>query len=526
MEKRFDPMTGQPIQPQPVNEQPQMRFDPMTGQPIQPTPAPQPVPTPAPQPVPTPAPQPTPQPQMQFDPMTGQPVQQTYQQQQYQQQPYQQQQYQQQPYQQQMMPQPTKKKSKIGFVIGGIVAAVVLIAIVLVAVVKTGVFLSPNDKVLLAVTNTFKDQTMLMEDLDISDIVSSGKYTVGINGSYEGSALDCSYMVTPKSQQIKGSFSTSGIPTVDLDVVVADGKVQAYTSLIDKYLFEYNYEGTNTGYLMQQIPSDQLQMLNDSLKEMENAGDIDDSKAADLAKVLLSDYRSNVKFEKVDEKDIVIDEKNRSCKGYMALINKEILRKFVDDIKAEVEENNSNVTTNFDELYTSIEEMPDMYVTVYIYKNKLAGVTMKPTTEDSDIEILFHGGTTRWQNIELLSDGVSLAQIVGTTSGKSETFELKGNGVTAATIKYDRATGLFSLDANGTYLSGTISRSGKELSVSLDYFQGLSGTVSFKKGATIEKPTAEKTFDVGNATESECQSLLIEIAGSGSALGDLLYGSY
>ena len=49
MEKRFDPMTGQPIQPQPVNEQPQMRFDPMTGQPIQPTPAPQPVPTPAPQ---------------------------------------------------------------------------------------------------------------------------------------------------------------------------------------------------------------------------------------------------------------------------------------------------------------------------------------------------------------------------------------------------------------------------------------------------------------------------------------------
>ena len=263
MEKRFDPMTGQPIQPQPVNEQPQMRFDPMTGQPIQPTPAPQ--------PVPTPAPQPAPQPQMQFDPMTGQPVQQTYQQQQYQQQPYQQQ-----PYQPQMMPQPPKKKSKIGFVIGGIVAAVVLIAIVLVAVVKAGVFLSPNDKVLLAVTNTFKDQTMLMEDLDISDIVCSGKYTVGINGSYEGSALDCSYMVTPKSQQIKGSFSTSGIPTVDLDVVVADGKVQAYTSLIDKYLFEYNYEGTNTGYLMQQIPSDQLQMLNDSLKEMETAGNLDD----------------------------------------------------------------------------------------------------------------------------------------------------------------------------------------------------------------------------------------------------------
>ena len=513
MEKRFDPMTGQPIQPQPVNEQPQMRFDPMTGQPIQPTPAPQ--------PVPTPAPQPAPQPQMQFDPMTGQLVQQTYQQQQYQQQPYQQQ-----PYQPQMMPQPPKKKSKIGFVIGGIVAAVVLIAIVLVAVVKAGVFLSPNDKVLLAVTNTFKDQTMLMEDLDISDIVCSGKYTVGINGSYEGSALDCSYMVTPKSQQIKGSFSTSGIPTVDLDVVVADGKVQAYTSLIDKYLFEYNYEGTNTGYLMQQIPSDQLQMLNDSLKEMENAGNLDDSKAADLAKVLLSDYRSNVKFEKVAEKDIMIDEKTRSCKGYIALIDRQILRRFVDDMKAEVEENNSNVTTNFDELYEAIEEMPDMYVTVYIYKNKLAGINMKPTTEDSDMEILFHGGTTRWQNIELLSDGVSLAQIVGTTSGKSETFELKGNGVTVATITYERTTGLFTINADGTYLSGTINRTGKELSVSLDYFQGLSGTVSFKKGATIEKPTAEKTFDVGNATESECQSILMEIAGSGSALGDLLYGSY
>ena len=38
MAMNFDPMTGEPINPAPTPEQPQMRFDPMTGQPINPTP--------------------------------------------------------------------------------------------------------------------------------------------------------------------------------------------------------------------------------------------------------------------------------------------------------------------------------------------------------------------------------------------------------------------------------------------------------------------------------------------------------
>ena len=77
MAMNFDPMTGEPINPAPTPEQPQMRFDPMTGQPINPTPV---------------------QPQMAFDPMTGMPLQ-----------------------------QPPKKKKKTGL-IAGIVAGVVVIA--------------------------------------------------------------------------------------------------------------------------------------------------------------------------------------------------------------------------------------------------------------------------------------------------------------------------------------------------------------------------------------------------------------
>ena len=104
--KRFDPMTGKPIEEPPASQpipvaQPVKRFDPMTGKPIEEPkaeepktespltgPAPQPVPQPVsssipqpvqssiPQPVPGPIPTPGPMPQpvKRFDPMTGKPI--------------------------------------------------------------------------------------------------------------------------------------------------------------------------------------------------------------------------------------------------------------------------------------------------------------------------------------------------------------------------------------------------------------------------------------------------------------------
>ena len=177
----FDPMTGEPIK---------RNFDPMTGEPnnnqpvqmaepVEEAPVAEPV---AEAPVESAAESATGtteaptevltnntaewQQQMSFDPTTGQPV--------------------------GMQP---KKKKKTFAIIGAIVAAVLVIAVVAVVIINSGVFLSKADKVAKAVENTFAEKGALAEDLAISDIMESKKYTMSIGAEVEGVDINVDYRV-------------------------------------------------------------------------------------------------------------------------------------------------------------------------------------------------------------------------------------------------------------------------------------------------------------------------------------------
>ena len=173
MAMNFDPMTGEPINPAPTPEQPQMRFDPMTGQPINPTPV---------------------QPQMAFDPMTGMPLQ-----------------------------QPPKKKKKTGL-IAGIVAGVVVIAGAgtVFAGIQSGFFLSKSDKVLRATANTFSEPSHFTEALSGLSVMSSKAYTVDIKGEAEGYSVQATYAEKDNEKQISGSLE--GPQFSDVEFLAGDRK--------------------------------------------------------------------------------------------------------------------------------------------------------------------------------------------------------------------------------------------------------------------------------------------------------------
>ena len=525
MEKRFDPMTGQPIEQK--EQQQQVRFDPMTGQPIQQAPQPvqqsQPTPQPVQQAQPTPQPvqqaqpvqaapqqpqmafdpmtgQPIQQPQMAFDPMTGQPIQ----------------------------PQaaPVKKKKKAPFIIGGIVAAVLVVVVTVLVLAKSGIFLSANDKIILATYNTIEDQTELTKAVNVSDILNSGKYTVAVNGGYGANTIDCSYLVEKKAQQLKGNVTIGSYPNIDFDIMLADGKVDAYTSLISQYLFEYDSNKTNTGYLMNSMSQSDIDRFNYSIQQLGNSGNLKNTDAGKLTEALLKDFR-DLKFEKVDAKEITIDDKSRVCAGYVTYIDTNTMKKFVDDMK-----NNTSSEVDaddvFDELYETIDDMSDIYLTVYIYKNKLASVNVKSNKYSNDAEIVFHGGRARWQNLELLANGNSVCQLVGSNNGSEEKYEVKSDGNTACylTYTYDNKSGSIAFSADDVSITGTIKKSKNEFSFTLDNLYGVYGTVTISKGAKVVKPMAENTFDLGNASEDDIQNMALEAVSNNPELSQFIGGMY
>ena len=532
MEKRFDPMTGQPIEQK--EQQPQMRFDPMTGQPVQQA---QPVqPQPIPQPV-QPVQQAPQQPQMAFDPMTGQQIQQAPQQPQMAFDPMTGQPVQQAPQQPQMAFDPMtgqpvqsqaapvkKKKKKAPFIIGGIVAAVLVVVVTIAVLAKSGIFLSPNDKIILATYNTFEDKTELTKAVDVSDILNSGKYTVAVNGGYGTNTIDCSYLVEKKSQQLKGNVAIGSYPNIDFDIFLADGKVDAYTSLVSNYLFEYDSKKTNTGYLMQSMPQSEIDEFNYSLQQLGNSGNLKDTDAGKLTEALLEDFRA-LKFEKVDAKEITIDDKSRLCAGYVTYIDTNTMKKFVDDMKNNTYKG-ADVDYDFDELYEAIDDMSDIYLTVYIYKNKLASINVKSNKYSNDAELIFHGGKARWQNLEILADGKSVCQLVGSNNGSEESYEVKSDGYTACSLTYDNKTGNIAFSADEVAMTGTIKKSKNEFSFTLDNLYGINGTVTISKGAKVVKPMAENTFDLGNASEDDIQNMAMDAVSSNPELSQFIGGMY
>lgn len=484
----FDPMTGEPINPAPTPEQPQMAFDPMTGQPINPTPV---------------------QPQMAFDPMTGMPLQ-----------------------------QPPKKKKKTGLIVG-IVAGVVVVAGAgtVFAGVQSGFFLSKSNKVLRATANTFSESSHVMEALSGLSVMSSKAYTVDIKGEAEGYSVQATYAEKDNEKQISGSLEGPQLSDVEFLAGIDKDEIKLSAPLLGDKIYTYNYNEKKSGYLVDSMGADNVETLDKLCKQM--FSDEEQKKNALEFSKKYSEMYKKLEFESADKESFEVDGKDRKCAGYKTTITSDYMIEcvdiFEDYMDAQMGDLLDQATTgsdyddykeSFDELRDAFKEMPDIDITFYIYKNKLACVkAVEPSKEDQDIQILFKGGDRRTQNMELISCGESVAKISGSVNGNEEVTSLSLEGNKVGELTYDFKSGEYTLDIEDEgSVSGTLEGKRDGLKLTMEG-AGVNISLDVKKGAELQKFSGEK-FDIGNASEEELQALVQEvygISGDNSGYGDYNY---
>lgn len=485
----FDPMTGKPINPAPAPtpEQPQMKFDPMTGQPINPTLV-------------------QPQPQMAFDPMTGMPLQ-----------------------------QPPKKKKKTGLIVG-IVAGVVVVAGAgtVFAGVQSGFFLSKSNKVLRATANTFSESSHVMEALSGLSVMSSKAYTVDIKGEAEGYSVQATYAEKDNEKQISGSVEGPELSDVEFLAGIDKDEIKLSAPLLGDKIYTYNYNEKKSGYLVDSMGADNVETLDKLCKQM--FSDEEQKKNALEFSKKYSEMYKKLEFESADKESFEVDGKDRKCAGYKTTITSDYMVEcvdiFEDYMDAQMGDLVEQATTgsdyddykeSFDELRDAFKEMPDLDITFYIYKNKLACVkAVEPSKEDQDIQMLFKGGDWRTQNMELISCGESVMKISGSQDGNEEVFGVSIEGEKVGELTYDFKSGEYTLDIEDEgSVSGTLEGRRDGLKLTMEG-AGVNISLDVKKGAELQKFSGEK-FDIGNASEEELQALVQEIygiSGGNSGYGD------
>lgn len=507
----FDPMTGEPIK---------KNFDPMTGEPINQEQQPEVTAAPEEATESATAEQTSnaatevltnntaEQPAMSFDPMTGQP-----------------------------MGMEPKKKGFLKSTASKVVLAVAVIAVVAcgaAALAFSGVFASKSDKVLSAIKNTIADKGELVQAFEVGDILNSNEYTMGFSMEAEGVGMDISYLCGKAGKQINGTVDIAYASSIDFAMALTEEELQVQIPYISDKVFTYNYKGKNTGYLMEELGSEEdIEALNTLLEYFYNAKTNTES-SKEFYNVLLDEYKT-LEFEEVKAAKFEVDGKDRACEGYETVITKENIRNLLDayeeSASEELEEleelmldldpsyTAESYAESFDELREELEDMPDVTVTFYLYDKKLACIELQPKGENA-VQIQFLGGDRRAQNMRIVDeDGYVMLEVVGEKDGSTENFELFVAEMSVLSFEYDSKSGDFSLYSDEISLSGTIESDRNGLTVVINEFSDeydsyeFEGSITLEKGADFQELDGDK-FDIGNASEDEVVDLMTEISDS------------
>jgi hypothetical protein len=491
MEMKFDPMTGEPIEPQ----QDAVRFDPMTGEPIQQGAQEQPV-----------------QPQgtiTGYDPMTGQPIyagsNATF-----------------------TAPPAAKTGMGIGAKIGIAVAAVAVIGCVAIAGAKSGAFLGASGKVKLAATKTIAEEPAILDAVNVSSILSSGSWTLGAEASYSGQSIKGEYRYSDKKQQLEATVDIAGASELTAYVTLdKEALYLAVPEMLDDTLVYY-YTKDNDGALIDAMGDDNVEQINQLLQEAAS-GKKTPKEAEEFVQALKDEYKS-LKYKKISSKEFEVDGKERKCKGYATTVTADninnVLDAYMDYIEACMPDAlRQNVDwSEFTDLEREIDRMDDLDIEFYIYKNKLACI--RTEIEGDDVELQFQGGDYRLQNMELLIDDTTYLKLEGEKDGRTETLKLKAAGQTVLKVEYDAKSGDFEIKADDESIEGNIASSRKGITVTVSEVSGMDGlelSLYALRSADFAKVDEKNTFDIGNADESDLQELIDDIdTGVFYEYGDLL----
>lgn len=428
------------------------------------------------------------------------------------------------PYMPQTPADAPKNKNWIkGLAIAG--GTVVVVAVAAVAVKNA--MIGKGGKVIIAAANTFKDTPTIIKESNLAsaaELLAKGKYTVTASFDVSGDGFEGKLVSTPKEKQLSGYLDIDGI-SADGVVGISDTELKAYIPLISDDTYVYNFEDDNQeGYLVDLIEDSGIDIedVNNALRQVTSI----EEKAADkstrqLEKDLLKEFNS-LNWEKADAKSCRVDGKTRKVKGYKVEVTGDDVESMVeileDYYKNQLDDMDylrdfnldvDDIEDMFDEIYDLCGYMDDVDLELYIYKNKLAAVYVDDGSNTG--EILFEGGDYRLQNVECSFendyDDISF-EIAGSSKGSVENLEFIMDGDTVFELEYDSKSGDFTAGNDYDYVDGSLKKNGKGFDFSVDYDE-LNLSLSMTADTKLEKYEGDE-IDVTELDEDDIRDLVMD----------------
>lgn len=420
-----------------------------------------------------------------------------------------------------------------------IIPAIVIIAgAVVFAGVKNGTFLSKSGKVAMATINTLTDNSHFTKNLAGLSLLENDNYTITWSGSVgDEFSGDLTFINGSKQKQLSGNVDVDPISDIEFISNLTDEELQVQVPGFSDELLTYNYMESKDGYITELVDNEEMDAFDEVLQTVFSTKEQKQEGTEGIQ--ILTDFYKGLEFESVGEEEFEIDGKERNCKGYQTTVTGDDLTDLKEKLQDFAEENFGDSIDNLDDLGVDLqtglkENFGDSVdvdsicnvlanfskadVTFYIYKGKLACVQVEMARQD--VQLVFHGGETRTQNMELLVNDNTFMEVEGKTKGSKEQYELSLGEISVGELEYNYKSGDYSIDFNAGYdnltVEGILKGNKKSFEFGISnihaYFldKDIDFNIGLKKGTKFQKISGDKV-DIGNASEDELEGLIYDL---------------
>ena len=326
-----------------------------------------------------------------------------------------------------------------------------VVALVAIVVLAISIFGGSKSKLGKAAVKTFADAGYLAEDL--GGLKASGnKASLNISGKYQ--KIEVGMGVSVDGSDMQMSVSLKEGKKVDLSAVIEFSKkaLKAKLNGTDyKKILVYDYNSDDKDELEDMAGESGIKALDEALRTMADSLGKGNSSGEKYAKVI-NKWFNGLKVKKEDSKSIKVDGEKRDCKGYSVEITEEEVEELLDELFELAEKDLADVVEQAgyddiddlkDEVMKNIDDMEDIEITFYLYKDMFAGINIESDGESAYVE--FNGGDYRLQNFTVYQGKKSDDKILIKGSGKikddKETMSIEVPEEFSMSYSYDKKSG-------------------------------------------------------------------------------------
>lgn len=311
-----------------------------------------------------------------------------------------------------------------------ITVPVAIVIGVIIILALNGVFLKKSDKVLRAIYETCKEKNIT--DTFSGDSIS---YTADIELESKDTVASIELLSTPTEKELHLSTGVHGL-RVEGTALLTQEELKLQTPLLSDRLFVYDYHKENTGYFVQLLEDQGIDVdqWNQAL-----AAAVEDKvtteKSGEAASLFVKIFR-NLSFEKGEDKKQYVDGSRQNCTVYRAMVTPDDVDSFLDgmeEIYGSTFRDKCNallnsVGTDYDAWREKLSGQGNRYLNFYLYKNRLVVAELQDET-DTISELGFTEDNLFTMNIDALKwNNISYTADIEFTQG-ADIRELSGEEI-------------------------------------------------------------------------------------------------